>query len=176
MAHQTEIFYGETDSPIGLLTIYAAPSGILKIEFGSFKDTAPHVTLWAKKHHIKGEFVFNRSAVRAAVQQLDEYFRGRRFHFDLPLVLKGTVFQKTVWKELMNIPYGETRTYRDIARAIKAPKAVRAVGSANNKNPLPIIIPCHRVIGSNGALVGYGGGLQKKEILLDLEKSNRMIS
>lgn len=104
--------------------------------------------------------------------QLDEYFQGKRFHFELPLYLYGTEFQKKVWRTLMMIPYGKTCSYLDIAVAIDNEKAVRAVGNANNKNKLPIVIPCHRVIGKNGKLVGYAGGLEKKEKLLELEREH----
>ncbi len=101
--------------------------------------------------------------------QLIEYFSGQRTAFDLPLSLRGTVFQKQVWQALSEIPYGETRTYKQIAEAIGNPLACRAVGLANNRNPISIIIPCHRVIGTNGKLVGYGGGIELKERLLKLE-------
>ena len=103
--------------------------------------------------------------------QLEEYFLGERKTFDIPLNPKGTQFMKKVWTSLQKIPYGETRTYKQIAQSIENPKAVRAVGMANNKNPIPIIIPCHRVIGSNGKLVGYALGLKIKQELLDLEKT-----
>jgi O-6-methylguanine DNA methyltransferase len=102
---------------------------------------------------------------------LSEYLIGERKSFDLPLNPRGTVFQQQVWKALCDIPYGETRSYKQIAEAIGNPKAVRAVGMANNRNPLLIVIPCHRVIGANGKLVGYGAGIEKKEFLLKLEKS-----
>lgn len=105
-----------------------------------------------------------------ATIQLDEYFQGKRTTFSLPFKLTGTPFQLAVWKELQNIPYGQTTSY--IAQKINKPKAYRAVGMANNKNPLPIIIPCHRVIGSNGKLIGYAGGLKLKNYLLELEKSH----
>ena len=104
--------------------------------------------------------------------QLDAYFRGERKGFDLPLLPKGTAFQQKVWKALTEIPYGETRTYGEIAAAVGNPKAARAVGMANNKNPIGIIIPCHRVVGANGKLVGYAGGMDRKEWLLELEKAN----
>ena len=106
-----------------------------------------------------------------ATIQLDEYFQGKRTTFSLPFKLTGTPFQLAVWKELQNIPYGKTTSYKEIAQKINKPKAYRAVGMANNKNPLPIIIPCHRVIGSNGKLIGYAGGLKLKNYLLELEKS-----
>lgn len=107
-----------------------------------------------------------------ATIQLDEYFQGKRTVFSLPFKLTGTPFQLAVWKELQNIPYGQTTSYKEIAQKINKPKAYRAVGMANNKNPLPIIIPCHRVIGSNGKLIGYAGGLKLKNYLLKLEKSH----
>ena len=107
-----------------------------------------------------------------ATIQLDEYFQGKRTTFSLPFKLTGTPFQLAVWKELQNIPYGKTTSYKEIAQKINKPKAYRAVGMANNKNPFPIIIPCHRVIGSNGKLIGYAGGLKLKNYLLELEKSH----
>ena len=110
-----------------------------------------------------------------ATIQLDEYFQGKRTTFSLPFKLTGTPFQLAVWKELQNIPYGQTTSYKEIAQKINKPKAYRAVGMANNKNPLPIIIPCHRVIGSNGKLIGYAGGLKLKNYLLELEKSHTNI-
>ena len=109
--------------------------------------------------------------IKEAFRQLSEYFSGNRKTFNLPLLLKGTDFQKQVWQALLKIPFGETRSYKQIAEAIGNPKAVRAVGMANNKNPLLIVVPCHRVIGANGKLVGYAVGLDKKEYLLRLEGS-----
>jgi len=104
---------------------------------------------------------------------LEEYLIGKRKEFDIPLALEGTYFQKAVWQALIEIPYGETRSYLDIASKIGNSKAVRAVGLANNRNPIAIIVPCHRVIGKNGKLVGYAGGLQMKEDLIKLELSNK---
>ena len=109
--------------------------------------------------------------IKEAYRQLSEYLKGERKGFDLPLLIKGTTFQQQVWKALLEIPYGETRSYKQIAVAIGNPKAVRAVGMANNRNPLLIVVPCHRVIGADGKLVGYGAGIEKKEFLLRLEKS-----
>ena len=108
-----------------------------------------------------------------AAKQINEYFEGSRQAFDLPLEAQGTEFQKKVWSALKEIPYGETRSYKDIAVMIGSPKAVRAVGGANHNNPFIIVVPCHRVIGKNGSLVGYGGGLDMKISLLDLERKNR---
>lgn len=111
-----------------------------------------------------------------AARQLNEYLEGQREAFDLPLSPEGTQFQRDVWKALQQIPYGQTCSYRDIAENIENPKACRAVGMANNRNPIPIIIPCHRVIGTNGKLVGYGGGLEIKEYLLQLEKGLKVMN
>ncbi|NLA87786.1 MAG: methylated-DNA--[protein]-cysteine S-methyltransferase [Clostridiales bacterium] len=108
--------------------------------------------------------------LKRAAAQLDEYFCGKRRAFDLPLEAQGTAFQKAVWSALRDIPYGETRSYKDIACAVGKPTACRAVGSANNKNPISVIIPCHRVVGSGGSLTGYDGGLDIKQALLELEK------
>ncbi len=118
----------------------------------------------------QGIVVQETQLLKRAGEQLVDYLAGKRKTFDLPLAPKGTEFQQHVWKALQEIPYGETRSYGDIAKRIDNPKAYRAVGMSNNKNPLPIFIPCHRVIGTNGKLVGYAGGLAIKEYLLKLEK------
>lgn len=110
--------------------------------------------------------------IKEAGRQLDEYLKGQRKNFDLPLDPRGTDFQKSAWQALLTIPYGEVRSYKQIAEQVGRPKACRAIGMANNRNPIAIVIPCHRVIGANGKLVGYGGGLDIKEFLLDLEKQN----
>jgi methylated-DNA-[protein]-cysteine S-methyltransferase len=110
------------------------------------------------------------SLLKNAAQQLNDYLEGKRNSFDLPLNPKGTEFQKKVWAALCDIPYGETRSYKQIAECVGNPKACRAVGMANNKNPIMIFIPCHRVVGSDGSLTGYAGGLDMKEKLLSLEK------
>ena len=109
--------------------------------------------------------------IKNAAAQLNEYFNGKRRKFDFPVMIRGTDFQIDVWKALQKIPYGETRSYGEIAAIIGNPKASRAVGMANNRNPLPIVVPCHRVIGSNGKPVGYAGGLELKQILLEIEKN-----
>lgn len=111
----------------------------------------------------------NDAVLDAAQRQLEEYFCGRRRQFDLPLRMEGTPFQQEVWRALTEIPYGEVVTYGEIARRIGRPRACRAVGMANHNNPISIIVPCHRVIGASGALTGYGGGLNVKEMLLELE-------
>ena len=128
-----------------------------------------HVQFANEKPALEGGYQ-KTPLLKMAAEQLKEYFEGKRTDFNLPLSPAGTEFQLKVWKALQTIPYGETRSYRQVAEIIKKPKACRAVGMANNRNPIAIIIPCHRVIGSNGNLVGYGGGLDLKQQLLDLEK------
>lgn len=119
-------------------------------------------------------FIFEKNKViDNTILQLEEYFLGKRKIFDLPLEFNGTDFQKSVWRSLLEIPYGKSATYKDIAKMIGNEKAVRAVGGANNKNKIMIVVPCHRVIGSNGKLVGYAGGLEKKAFLLNLECYNK---
>jgi methylated-DNA-[protein]-cysteine S-methyltransferase len=140
------------ESPLGPLTITEENGQITSLSFGASRDSEPTPLLLEAKI------------------QLEEYFAGKRREFRLPLAPKGTEFQQRVWKALLAIPYGETRSYGEIARDIGNPRASRAVGMANNRNPIAIIIPCHRVIGSTGRLVGYGGGLDKKEFLLNIER------
>ncbi len=111
----------------------------------------------------------DNALIKNTFKQFDEYFAGKRKHFDLPYALEGTDFQKSAWEALCTIPYGETRSYKDMAIAIGNPQSCRAVGLANNKNPISIIVPCHRVIASSGHLAGYGGGVEIKQKLLDLE-------
>ena len=115
------------------------------------------------------------TVILEADSQLTEYFEGTRKEFNLPLKMTGTDFQKSVWEALLTIPYGETRSYKEIAVQIGNEKACRAVGMANNRNPIAIIVPCHRVIGHNGTLVGYGGGLELKQRLLDLEQEGTLL-
>ena len=140
--------------PLGRLTIAAHEKGIVSIHFGDVELDMPR----------KPSTLTNKAAT-----QIQEYFAGKRREFDLPLDPKGTDFQLTVWKALQTVPYGETRTYAQIAEAIGKPHAYRAVGMANNKNPIPILIPCHRVVGADGSLTGYAGGIDKKLWLLDHE-------
>ena len=145
-------------SQIGPLEVVGNSKGILTITF------------------VDEEFGADRNlpaCMTECLRQLDEYFKGRRQKFSVPLLLDGTEFQKTVWRQLQKISFGETASYGDVARAIGSPRAFRAVGNANNKNNIPIIIPCHRVIGSDGKLVGFGSGIWRKEWLLDHEKSFR---
>lgn len=146
--------------------IYHSPVGELAI---SFEDGA----VTALQRVTEPVTVSAATDLTAEVfRQLDEYFAGMRRDFDFPIRLHGTLFQEKVWAALRTIPYGETRSYRDIAAAIGKPKACRAVGMANHRNPICIVVPCHRVIGAGGALVGYGGGLDMKKGLLELERKN----
>ncbi|MCZ8378901.1 methylated-DNA--[protein]-cysteine S-methyltransferase [Mycobacterium sp. CPCC 205372] len=147
------------DSPVGLLTL-AGVDGRLRHLRMVDQTYEPDRNGWE----------IDDEAFPDAVGQLEAYFAGDRIDFDLDLDLVGTAFQRHVWEALLTIPYGETRTYGEIAREIGSPGAFRAVGLANGHNPVGIIVPCHRVIGSNGSLTGYGGGLAKKRALLDLEK------
>ncbi|MFD3261406.1 tRNA epoxyqueuosine(34) reductase QueG [Paenibacillus lentus] len=167
------LYYTEMDSPIGVLTLCASDRGLCHIEFGPFADRAAFLEKWAKRYYPGARYVRAEKPLAPAVSQLRAYFAGERHSFDLALDLQGTEFQRRVWAALLDIPYGAAVSYKSIAENIGQPKAVRAVGGANNKNPLPIIVPCHRVIGSGGALVGYGGGLSIKESLLSLEGYNQ---
>ncbi|WP_304340445.1 methylated-DNA--[protein]-cysteine S-methyltransferase [Metaclostridioides mangenotii] len=124
------------------------------------------------KIDVEGKNIEETELIKKAFNEFKEYLSGDRKNFDIPLEPEGTDFQLKVWEALKSIPYGETCSYKDIAKKVGSPKAYRAVGLANNKNPISIFIPCHRVIGSNGKLVGYGGGLDVKEFLLKLEKEN----
>lgn len=143
-------------SPLGPLEIEGTAQGILAIRF---VERAPETSEDAKVPE----------CITECMRQLNEYFEGKRREFSLNLILQGTDFQKKVWQELSKIPYGETLSYKDLARKIGQEKAVRGVGAANSHNPIPIVIPCHRVIGSNGRLTGYTGGLWRKRWLLKHE-------
>ncbi len=144
----------------------------LKTEIGTLKVVADNTHL-LRCYFIQNEEILKQKCnliTNNATKQLKEYFEGDRKEFDLPLKLDGTPFQVSCWKSLLNIPYGETRSYQEQAISIDNPKAVRAVGGANNKNKIGIIIPCHRVIGKNGSLTGFLSGIDDKKYLLDLEK------
>ncbi len=158
------------DTPVGPLTLASYDRRLCHIDFGTLDETRTKLAEWAKSAGLPADLRENETDLADAAAQIRSYFSGERKGFDLNLLMKGTAFQKKVWMALAHIPYGETRTYKDIAADIGNPQAVRAVGGANNKNPLPIVIPCHRVIGTNGSLVGYGGGLGKKSQMLLLEK------
>jgi methylated-DNA-[protein]-cysteine S-methyltransferase len=153
------MYYCYLDTPIGELLLAGDDDALCLVGFpeGSMrKDPEP-------------DWIYNEKPFAVARQQLTEYFAGERREFDLPLKLNGTEFQMSVLRALQQIPYGETTSYAEIAERIGRPKAVRAVGAANGRNPIPIIVPCHRVIGSHGDLTGFGGGLDTKEALLRLE-------
>lgn len=143
--------------------VYSTPFGFYRIEYEDNAVTS------LKRLEEAVDTGIKTPLTELVYTQLTEYFGGRRQSFDFPYRLQGTEFQKKVWTALCNIPYGETRTYKEIAQAVGNPQASRAVGMANNKNPISIAVPCHRVIGSNGKLVGYAGGLDVKKALLELE-------
>ncbi|MET3547638.1 epoxyqueuosine reductase [Paenibacillus favisporus] len=165
------VYYSEMISPIGPLTLCATEKGLCLIEFGPFNVKEAVLQKWSRTWCGGGDFVQDDERLAEAKRQLGEYFAGERKTFDVQLDMRGTPFQLQVWSSLADIPYGEIRSYADIANAIGRPKAVRAVGGANNKNPVPLIVPCHRVIGADGSLVGYGGGMEIKRHLLTLENS-----
>lgn len=159
----TKSYCTELDSPVGRLQLIANDHALLGVVWQ--QENIASLTQLQPVRNPEHEIL------QATAQQLLEYFQGSRQVFDLPLMVHGTAFQRDVWSALTTIPYGETRSYQDIAQQIGRPKAVRAVGTANGQNPIAIIIPCHRVIGKNGTLVGFGGGLQHKATLLTLEHS-----
>jgi methylated-DNA-[protein]-cysteine S-methyltransferase len=150
-------YYTRMESPIGPLLLLSNEHAL--------------TGLWMGEARIGPDWIEDgtQQPLKTTVQQLTEYFKGKRQHFDLPLEPKGTEFQKRVWQELTRIPYGQTISYGELAKRIGNPNAMRAVGLANGRNPISIIVPCHRVIGANGTLTGYGGGLPRKKILLELE-------
>jgi methylated-DNA-[protein]-cysteine S-methyltransferase len=154
---QTTLYHSEMSSPIGPLTLLASTNGLVAVFFHPPPDSER--AGWVRADDLLAD-------TRA---QLTEYFSGRRQTFTLSLDLHGTAFQLRVWRALREIPYGETISYAELARRIGNPAAARAVGLANGRNPVSIIVPCHRVIGSSGAMVGYGGGLERKRFLLQLE-------
>jgi len=157
------LLYFRTPSPFGPLFLAASTTGLVRLEFEArMQKVNPHTT---QLHESK-------SALAPYLRELNEYFAGKRREFSFPLDLRGTEFQLACWHALLEIPYGETRSYRDIAQAIGHAHAYRAVGMSNNRNPVAIVVPCHRVIASSGSLCGYGGGLDIKRMLLDLEQKH----
>ena len=169
MKDDRSVYYQEFNSPIGLLTIASTEKGICWIEFGGIEDNIFRLQRFTNKWLKEYKLVESKAPLQEAIAQLNDYLTKRRQSFELPLDLYGTPFQKLVWNTLMQIPFGEVRSYKDVAIQMNAPKSVRAIGSANHYNPVPIIVPCHRVIGSNGNLVGYRGGTEIKKYLLSLE-------
>lgn len=152
--------YTHMDSPVGPLLLAADDDGLLLIEFDSPRHPVTRGRDW---HEGSNDVLVQTRA------QLDDYFNSNRRDFDLPLSPRGTPFQRDVWRALQRIPYGETISYAELAQWIGKPSAMRAVGAANGRNPLPIVVPCHRVIGADGSLTGFGGGLPTKQYLLALE-------
>jgi methylated-DNA-[protein]-cysteine S-methyltransferase len=159
------LVYHMMESPVGDLQLVAEGDYLTAVLWGKEDMARVRMTDMTVQD--------NHPILRETEKQLQAYFRGELTDFDLPLLMHGTAFQKNVWQALTTIPYGETRSYGYIAQHIDNPKAVRAVGVTNSKNPISIIVPCHRVIGANGTLTGYAGGLDKKSFLLDLEKRLR---
>ena len=155
------LYYSRMESDIGPLNVAVSNKGLVALEFdrGQFPPKKNKSVIWEES--LKKTEPFTR--------ELEEYFAGKRREFTFHLDLRGTDFQVKCWRALLAIPYGETRSYADIARAVRKPQAFRAVGMANNRNPIAIVVPCHRVIASDGTLCGYGGGLDVKRKLLELE-------
>jgi len=160
MAGMETLSFTRTPSPVGALFLAASAKGLVRLEFES------RVMRPGSNIHLRE----SKQALSPYLRELDEYFAGERRGFTVPLDLRGTEFQLACWRALLEIPYGETRSYADIARAIGHPRAFRAVGMSNNRNPVAIVVPCHRVIASGGSLCGYGGGLDIKRKLLELER------
>ena len=158
-------YYYQIDSPIGPLHLAANSKALTAIHhsFERLKDWNKNDVIYENKKNI---------IIEKTILQLTEYFNGKRKHFNIPLDLSGTNFQLKAWEALKKIPYAKTVSYSDQAKLIENPKASRAIGNANNANPISIIVPCHRVIGKSGKLVGYGGGLDRKDYLLELEQKN----
>ncbi|WP_180124352.1 methylated-DNA--[protein]-cysteine S-methyltransferase [Acinetobacter sp. YH12097] len=157
-----QLSYQFLDSPVGQLKLVAHETALVAV---LWENENPNRVRLAALVEDRQHPILLKTA-----QQLNEYFAGKRQQFDLPLDFEGTEFQQQVWQALLTIPFGETRSYKQIAEQIGNVKAVRAVGAANGKNPISIIAPCHRVVGVNGKLVGFAGGLENKEILLKIEK------
>lgn len=157
-----QLYFKEIDSPVGLLKLVAHDQALVAVLWENENPNRVRVATLIEDQ--------NHPVLLNTQQQLREYFNQTRTIFDLALDFQGTDFQKKVWQALLTIPFGETRSYKQIAEQIGNVKAVRAVGAANGKNPISIIAPCHRVVGANGKLVGFAGGLENKEILLKIEK------
>ncbi|RSL30522.1 methylated-DNA--[protein]-cysteine S-methyltransferase [Salibacterium salarium] len=169
MTTAEKLYYTQVNTRVGPLTIAATEHGLCALHFGESDTVIEAMKPWVQKHDIAASMEQDFKKLQSVTEQLHEYFAGERKTFDIALDLYGTPFQRSAWQALKQIPYGETRSYKQIAEVIGSPKAVRAIGSANNKNPVSIIVPCHRVIGSNGKMVGYGSGIDKKEHLLKME-------
>lgn len=162
----TEYYYFEYPSPLGIISIVSSDMKITHCDFFEGKNQQSLMGLKQSYPHQK------TAVIKTCCQQLDAYFKGELRSFDLPLNPEGTDFQQMVWKALLTIPYGITKSYQQIATQINKPKACRAVGAANGRNPIAIIIPCHRVVGSDQSLTGYAGGIERKKQLLELEQKS----
>lgn len=160
--------YDVMPSPVGQLVLTATDEGLTGVLFESNRHASPRLAEWDRIG--AGDADDAARSLAAARAQLEEYFAGTRRVFDLPLAPNGTPFQRRVWLALREIPFGATTTYGAIARRLGDPKSVRAIGAANGRNPIPIIVPCHRVIGADGSLIGFGGGLERKQWLLTHER------
>ncbi|MBV8438481.1 MAG: methylated-DNA--[protein]-cysteine S-methyltransferase [Silvibacterium sp.] len=155
------------ESPVGKLKLVASDKGLVAVLWQNDRPTRVRLAELAEDDQ--------HPVLLKAERQLGEYFAGKRKEFSIPLDMRGTPFQKTVWEALLAIPFGETRSYGQLANQLGNPNATRAVGAANGRNPLSIIVPCHRVIGSSGKLTGFGGGLETKAQLLSLEQKDRTL-
>ncbi|MBL7796446.1 MAG: methylated-DNA--[protein]-cysteine S-methyltransferase [Saprospiraceae bacterium] len=170
--NQTFLTYTRFDSPIGSLLAATADAGICLLEFEDIPERWESALQTIAKGTGSVPVEGDHPHLRQAQQELAEYFSGKRTAFEVPLVLTGTDFQKSVWQELLRIPYGATRSYKQQALALGNLEAIRAVAAANGRNQIAIVIPCHRVIGDDGSLIGYGGGLWRKKWLLELERDS----
>ena len=168
------IAYHMMSTPVGLLLLARSERGLRLVEFMQRKSLKRMIAAHPPEL-AEAKWEPSLLELKPVVDQLDAYFNGMLHEFELPLDLQGSEFQLKVWKALLQIPFAETRTYGQIAKAIRQPKATRAVGLANNQNPIAVIVPCHRVIGANGSLTGYGGGISKKRWLLDHEMLHRPV-
>lgn len=165
------LYYDEMDSPVGVLSLIGNGEKLVRIEYGELENRSEQMNKWISRYFGDVTFVHSPDQVDLAKKELEAYFKEQTQGFTIEFEFHGTPFQQKVWQALFDmIPYGETKSYKDIAVAIGNSKAVRAVGGAVNKNPFSIIVPCHRVIGAGGQMVGYNGGLDKKEYLLAHEK------
>lgn len=173
MLAAVELFYHVMNSPLGLLFLAGSEKGLCAVHYMDRRSLKR--TLAQQEARFPGaHWTPSLMSMKGAVDQLGGYFLGTRREFELPLDLRGTEFHLQVWNELLRIPYGETRTYGQIAAAVGQPRATRAVGLANHDNPCAIVVPCHRVVGAQGRLTGYGGGLPRKKWLLRHELQNRV--
>ena len=165
----TELYSRNIDTPIGRIVVAATPAGVCRVCFAS--ERPENWYLWFDRYFSTLPLEQRHPVVDRAVSEIEEYFARHRQSFDVPLDLRGTEFQLRVWTELVNVPFGATTSYGELARRVGKPGGARAIGNALGRNPVPIIVPCHRVIGHDQALVGFGGGLSLKEQLLELEQA-----